>query len=133
MRAIYLDHAATTPLRPEVLEAMLPFYNERFGNPSSAHSFGREARAGLEGARERIAAVLGAKRSEIFFTSGGTESDNLAVLGRVRRALVESRGDKVVVACTAVEHKTAVNARNCPLEESRGRAERPRGASEERA
>src|SRR5688500_13746522 len=110
MRAIYLDHAATTPLRPEVLEAMMPFYNERFGNPSSAHSFGREARAGLEGARERIAAVLGAKRSEIFFTSGGTESDNLAVLGRVRSALAERRGGNVVVACTAIEHKAVMSS-----------------------
>ena len=110
MRAIYLDHAATTPLRPEVLEAMLPFYNERFGNPSSAHSFGREARAGLEGARERIAAALGAKRSEIFFTSGGTESDNLAVLGRVRSALADARGGNVVVACSAVEHKAVMSS-----------------------
>ena len=110
MRAIYLDHAATTPLRPEVLEAMLPFYNERFGNPSSAHSFGREARAGLEGARERIAAVLGAKRSEIFFTSGGTESDNLAVLGRVRSALTDARGGSVFVACSAVEHKAVMSS-----------------------
>jgi cysteine desulfurase len=110
MRAIYLDHAATTPLRPEVLEAMLPFYHERFGNPSSAHSFGREARAGLEGARERIAAVLGAKRSEIIFTSGGTESDNLAVLGCVRRALGERRGENVVVACSAIEHKAVISS-----------------------
>jgi cysteine desulfurase len=110
MRAIYLDHAATTPLRPEVLEVMLPFYNERFGNPSSAHSFGREARAGLEGARERIASVLGAKRSEIFFTSGGTESDNLAVLGRVRSALADGNGGRVVVACSAVEHKAVMSS-----------------------
>lgn len=107
MEAIYLDHAATTPVRREVLEAMLPFYNERFGNPSSAHRFGREARAGLEAARERVAAVLGAKRSEIFFTSGGTESDNLAVLGRARVGL-ERNGAATVVACSAIEHKAVL-------------------------
>lgn len=110
MAPIYLDHAATTPLRSEVLEAMLPFYNERFGNPSSAHSFGREARAGLEGARERVAGVLGARRSEIVFTSGGTESDNLAVLGRVRSAMAEAPGRNVVVACSAIEHKAVLSA-----------------------
>lgn len=103
MNAVYLDHAATTPVRPEVLEAMLPFYHERFGNPSSAHGFGREARAALESARERIAAVLGARRSEIVFTSGGTESDNLAVLGR-------GQGEQNVVACSAIEHKAVLAA-----------------------
>lgn len=107
MRAIYLDHAATTPLRREVLDAMLPFYNERFGNPSSSHSFGREARAGLEGARERIAGVLGVRRSEIVFTSGGTESDNLAILGRAR-ARLNGDGGAPIVACSAVEHKAVL-------------------------
>src|SRR5688572_346709 len=86
MNSIYLDHAATTPVRAEVLAAMLPFYTERFGNPSSAHGFGREARAALESARDRIAGVLGARRAEIVFTSGGTEADNLAFLGRGRWA-----------------------------------------------
>jgi cysteine desulfurase len=104
--SIYLDHAATTPVRREVLEAMLPFYGERFGNPSSAHAFGREARAGLEEARERVAAALGARRAEIVFTSGGTEADNLAVLGRARWALGES--GSAVVACSAVEHKAVL-------------------------
>ncbi|MGQ0816249.1 MAG: cysteine desulfurase family protein [Gemmatimonadota bacterium] len=108
MEPIYLDHAATTPVRREVLEAMLPFYGERFGNPSSAHGFGRAARAGLEAARDRIAAALGAKRSEIFFTSGGTESDNLAVLGRVHSGLRQD--GPASVACSAVEHKAVLSA-----------------------
>lgn len=108
MTSTYLDHAATTPLRPDVLQAMLPFYQERFGNPSSAHAYGRQARAALEEARERIATVLGARRTEIVFTSGGTESDNLAVLGRARWSLREhSRG---VIAGTAIEHKAVLSA-----------------------
>ncbi len=79
---IYLDHAATTPVRAEVREAMLPFLGEEaFGNPSYAHAFGRGARAALERARERIAAAVGAEPRQVFFTSGGTEGDNLAVLG----------------------------------------------------
>jgi cysteine desulfurase len=107
MNAIYLDHAATTPVRPEVLEAMLPFYTERFGNPSSAHAFGRQARAALEDARERVALVLGARRGEIVFTSGGTESDNLAVLGRARWGI---RTGATTVACSAIEHKAVLSA-----------------------
>jgi cysteine desulfurase len=79
---IYLDHAATTPVRPEVREAMLPFLgDEAFGNPSSAHAFGRSARAAVEHAREQVAAALGTEPRQVFFTSGGTEADNLAVLG----------------------------------------------------
>ena len=94
---IYLDHAATTPLRPAVLEAMRPFLEAPGGNPSSAHARGRAARAALEQARERVAAALGAARKEIVFTGGGTEADNLAVLGRWRAA---GGG----VALSAVEH-----------------------------
>ncbi len=87
---IYLDHSATTPFAPEVLEAMLPFFGSRFGNPSSTHRWGREARVALDEARERLARALGAHADEVCFTSGGTESDNLAVLG-AWRALRESR------------------------------------------
>lgn len=105
---VYLDHAASTRVRPEVLEAMLPFYGERFGNPSSAHRFGREARAALEEARERIASVLGAKRSEIVFTSGGTEADNIAVLGRTRA--MSGSGSPPTVVCSAIEHKAVLSA-----------------------
>src|SRR5712692_3640000 len=81
-RLVYLDNAATTPVRPEVLEAMLPYLGrEAFGNPSSAHRFGRAARDGVEEARRTIAEVLGAEPGEVVFTSGGTEADNLAVIG----------------------------------------------------
>jgi cysteine desulfurase len=81
MRKVYLDHNATTPVHPEVLEAMLPYFKEKFGNPSSIHSFGRETKVALEDAREKVASLLGASSNEIFFTGGGTESDNLAVKG----------------------------------------------------
>jgi cysteine desulfurase len=81
MRKVYLDHSATTPLRPEVLEAMLPYLKDRFGNASSIHGFGREAKVALEDSREKVAQILGAAPSEIYFTSGGTESDNLAIKG----------------------------------------------------
>lgn len=104
MDAIYLDYAATTPVREEVREAMLPFLEGRFGNPSSAHSWGREARAALEGARARLAATLGAAAGEIVFTRGGTEADNLAVLGRSRL----SPGAAVV--CSAIEHRAVLAA-----------------------
>lgn len=109
---IYLDHAATTPTRPEVLDAMAPFFKEQFGNPSSLHRWGREARAALEEARERLAHALGASRREIVFTAGGTEADNLAVLGRWRRASAVSggAGSAPLIACSAVEHKAVLNA-----------------------
>src|SRR5262245_52179429 len=103
MEMIYLDNAATTPVRPEVFEAMRPFFGASFGNPSSVHRFGREARAALERARDQVAAALSADRREIFFTSGGTEADNLAVLGRSRA--VARAGRKPLVAVSAIEHK----------------------------
>lgn len=107
MEAIYLDHAATTPVRPEVREAMEPYESERFGNPSSVHRWGQQARAALEEARERLAGVLGAARREIVFTGSGTEADNLAVLGRW---LVARREGPAAVACSAVEHKAVLEA-----------------------
>lgn len=81
MRKVYLDHNATTPVRPEVLQAMLPYFSEKFGNASSIYGSGQEAKVALEEAREKVAEILGASASEIFFTSGGTESDNLALKG----------------------------------------------------
>ncbi|MEK7396273.1 MAG: aminotransferase class V-fold PLP-dependent enzyme, partial [Candidatus Poribacteria bacterium] len=81
MRRIYMDHNATTPVLPDVLEAMLPYFREYFGNASSVHSFGRDARNGMEEARERLANFIGAQSSEIIWTSGGTESDNFAIEG----------------------------------------------------
>lgn len=81
MRRIYLDHAATTPIDPEVLNAMMPYFTEYFGNASSLHSFGREAYNAMESAREKVADALNAKKEEIIFTAGGTESDNIAIKG----------------------------------------------------
>ncbi|PYZ98791.1 cysteine desulfurase NifS [Alteribacter lacisalsi] len=81
MKRIYLDHAATSPVAPEVVEAMRPYYEDVFGNPSSIHHFGREARRGLDASRETIAHAINARFDEIVFTSGGTEADNLAVIG----------------------------------------------------
>jgi cysteine desulfurase len=104
---IYLDHAATTPVRREVVEAMAPFYGPRFGNPSSVHRWGREARASLDEARERLARCLGAHTDEICFTSGGTEADNLAILGSWRARRGHGR-DAVVT--TAIEHKAVLGA-----------------------
>ncbi len=80
-RRIYLDHNASTAVHPEVLQAMLPYFSEHFGNPSSVHAFGRDARDGMEAARERIAGFLKVSKDEVVFTSGGTESDNLAIKG----------------------------------------------------
>jgi cysteine desulfurase len=104
---VYLDHAATTPVRSEVLAAMEPFYGPKFGNPSSMHRWGREARAALDEARERIAATLGASSDEIVFTSGGTECDNLAILGSWR--LLREKGKRAVVT-TPIEHKAILAA-----------------------
>jgi len=97
---IYLDHAATTPLRREVLDAMLPYLTESFGNPSSAHGFGRAARAGLDDAHERVGRRLNAQGREIVFTSGGTEANNLALKGAAWAG--KASGHRIVTS--AVEH-----------------------------
>ncbi|MDW7695002.1 cysteine desulfurase family protein [Flammeovirgaceae bacterium SG7u.111] len=89
MMKVYLDNAATTPLAPEVLDAMLPYMKDGFGNPSSTHSHGREIRAVIEKARKQVAELLGASPSEVFFTSGGTESDNIFIRGVVRAKQVQ--------------------------------------------
>jgi cysteine desulfurase len=111
MDPIYLDHAATTPLRPEVRDAMLPFWDERFGNPSSVHRWGRAARAGLDAARGQLAEVLGASPGEIVFTRGGTEANNLAVLGRARMA------PGAPVVCSAIEHRAVLAAADAAVAE----------------
>jgi len=95
-----MDHSATTPVYPQVLQAMLPYFSERFGNASSLHSFGLEAKEALEEAREKVAALLGAKAGEIVFTSGGTESDNLALKGIARKN--RERGKHIIT--TSFEH-----------------------------
>ncbi|MEA2609499.1 MAG: cysteine desulfurase, partial [Chloroflexota bacterium] len=97
---IYLDHAATTPLRREVLDAMLPYLTEGFGNPSSAHSYGRIARAALDEAHEQVARRLGAEGREVVFTSGGTEANNLALKG----AAWAGKGHGHRIVTSAVEH-----------------------------
>src|SRR3954463_13428183 len=104
--SIYLDHAATTPLRREVLDAMLPFLTDAFGNASSAHSFGRVARAGLDEAHERVASRLNAGAREIVFTSGGTEANNLALKGAAWAG--KAHGHRIVT--TAVEHHAVGHA-----------------------
>ena len=98
--SIYLDHNATTPLDPAILEAMLPFLRDDFGNASSVHSPGQRARAAIDEARESVAALIGAKPSEIVFTSGGTEADNLAIWGSVRA----SNAPHKHVLTTLIEH-----------------------------
>ena len=102
LRRVYLDNNATTPVLPEVLEAMRPYFGERFGNASSIHHHGQETRAAVERARESVAALLGCRASEIVFTSGGTEADNLAIFGLARS------GDHVITS--TIEHHAVLNA-----------------------
>ena len=104
-RPIYLDHNATTRLAPEVLEAMLPYLREEFGNPSSIHSHGQRAKAALYDAREQVASLIGASPSEILFTSGGTEADNLAILG----VLDGAEGGRNHLITSTVEHHAVLN------------------------
>ena len=104
-RIIYMDHSATTPVRPEVLQAMMPYFTAEFGNPSSIYTIGQEARKAVDDARERIARNLGARMSEIVFTSGGTESDNAALKG-VAFAL-QSLGNHIIT--TTIEHHAVLH------------------------
>ncbi len=106
MDPVYLDHAATTPVRPEILEAMLPFLRDAWGNPSSAHRVGRTARAGLEQAKREVAEALGVEPNQVIFTSGGTEADNLAIIGAGLAA--QAAGREMHVVTTAIEHKAAL-------------------------
>ncbi len=102
MRRIYLDHTATTPLDDRVFEAMRPYFAETFGNASSVHSFGREAKSALEKARETIAGAIGASSGEVFFTSGGTESDNFAIRGVALAA--RTKGKSHIITSAAEHH-----------------------------
>jgi len=102
LRRIYFDNNATTPVLPEVLEAMRPYFNERFGNASSIHHHGQETRAAVERARESVAALLGCRASEVVFTSGGTEADNLAIFGLVKP------GDHLITS--TIEHHAVLNS-----------------------
>jgi cysteine desulfurase len=106
----YLDHAATTPMRPAAVEAMLPFFSERFANPSGSHRFARDARKAIDEARDQVAASIGVKPGEVVFTGCGTEADNMAIVG----AGGESRPGRVV--CSAVEHHAVLH----PVEHAGG-------------
>lgn len=106
MERVYLDHAATTPLAPAVLEAMKPHLTEHYGNASSVHQYGRQARVTLEDARERVADCLGAESSEIVFTSGGTEADNLALKGVI--AAASGDGAPAGLVTSAAEHEAVL-------------------------
>jgi len=115
MKRIYLDHAATTPVHPKVVKAILPFFAERFGNASTLYSYGQEAKEAMEDARRKIAALIGAKASrEIIFTSGGTESDNFAICGIAWAN--QNKGDHIITS--SVEHHAVLNT--CKFAEKRG-------------
>src|SRR5215469_4320185 len=102
MRRVYFDNNATTPVLPEVLEAMRPYFGEHFGNASSIHHHGQETRAAVEQARELVAALMGCRPAEVVFTSGGTEADNLAIFGLVQA------GEHVITS--TIEHHAVLNA-----------------------
>ena len=105
VRRVYLDHSATTPVRAEVLAVMMPYFAQAFGNASSVHRWGREARVGVETAREKVAYLVEAEPSEIIFTSGGTEADNLAIRGTARA--LRDRGNHIIT--TAIEHHAVLH------------------------
>lgn len=114
MRKVYLDHSATTPVDPEVAQLMMTYYTEKYGNPSSVHGFGREAKEALEKAREQVAALIGAQPTEITFTSGGTEADNLAILGTAEAQ--RKKGKHIITS--AVEHHAVLET--CEFLEKNG-------------
>jgi len=114
MRRIYLDHAATTPTHPEVVKAMLPYFTDAFGNPSSIYSCGQEARGAIEGARAKVAELIGARSEEIVFTSGGTEADNLALKGIAYAS--EHKGNHIIT--TSIEHHAVLEV--CKFLDERG-------------
>jgi cysteine desulfurase len=105
MRTVYLDHSATTPVHPRVLEAMLPYYQEEYGNASSLHRFGRNARVAIDEAREQVAGMLNARPEEIYFNSGGTEGDNLALKGTAYAH--RDRGNHIITS--QIEHEAVLN------------------------
>jgi len=114
MRRIYLDHAATTPTHPEVVKAMLPYFTDAFGNPSSIYSYGLEAKGAIEEARTKVAELIGARSEEIVFTSGGTEADNFALKGVAYAN--EHKGNHIIT--TPIEHHAVMEA--CKFLERRG-------------
>lgn len=119
MRRIYFDYAATTPVHPEVVEAMKPYFADVFGNPSSIHSFGREAKEAIEQARDRVASLIGVKNEEIVFTSGGTEADNFAIKGvafATCSAGTRKKGNHIITS--TIEHHAVIES--CKFLETQG-------------
>jgi cysteine desulfurase len=114
VRRVYLDHSATTPVDPEVAELIMTYYTSKFGNPSSIHAFGREAKKGLEDARQQIATLIGAQPEEIVFTSGGTEADNMALIGAALAN--QKKGNHIITS--AVEHHAILDT--CKYLEKQG-------------
>ncbi len=114
MKRVYLDYAATTPTRPEVVQAMLPYFTDAFGNPSSIYSYGQEAKGTVEQARKRVAKLIGARDEEVVFTSGGTEADNTALQGVIFGN--ESKGNHIITS--AIEHHAVLET--CQFLEKRG-------------
>ncbi|ACB83900.1 cysteine desulfurase NifS [Natranaerobius thermophilus] len=114
MNKIYLDHGATTPMREEVFETMKPYLQDNFGNPSSIHSFGREVRKAVDEAREQVANAINAQPEEIIFTSGGTESDNLAIQGVIEK--IGDKGNHIIT--TQIEHHAVLDT--CEAMEEKG-------------
>src|SRR4029077_5899209 len=115
MRRVYLDNNASTPVLPEVLEAMRPYYADHFGNASSIHHHGQETRAAVERARESVAKLLGCRPAEVVFTSGGTEGENLAIFGVLNQGLLHP-GDHVI--SSTIEHHAVLNS--CKQLQERG-------------
>ncbi len=110
MKRVYLDHAASTPLDSEVLEAMMPYLTQEFGNPSSVHGFGQRARGAIDEARARVASLIGARDSEIVFTGSGTEADNLAIGGVLRAVAADPEADRADLVTSSIEHHAVLNS-----------------------
>jgi cysteine desulfurase len=125
MKRIYLDYAATTPVHPDVLAAMLPYFTEKFGNPSAIHSYGQETKGAVEEARSQVCALIGCKEDELVFTSGGTESDNTALYG-VIRALASKKKNHIIT--TAIEHHAILETGEALADEGVVLTELPIGA-----
>ena len=114
MRRTYLDYAATTPTHPEVVKAMLPYFTDSFGNPSSIHAYGQEAKGTIEEARIEVAKLIGARDEEVVFTSGGTEADNFALEGVA--FAIESKWNHIITS--SIEHHAVI--KTCEFLEKRG-------------
>ena len=123
MDQIYLDHNATTPVDPEVLESLLPFLRSEYGNPSSGHSRGRAAREAIEKARSQVADLIGGRAVEIVFTSGGTEASQLALIGGTNTLPARSEGRPLRILSFALEHPATLR----PLDQLRRRGDSEEG------